>query len=76
MTDPTGDPAPVALGYFASDEHALDTGIFIGALLKAGFEVRPETDDIGNYLPKFTVIVTIGDDEPPIEVCVKVLPEL
>ena len=76
MTDQSlGDPAPVALGYFANDRHALMTGMVVGMLMKAGITVRPETDGEGNYLPELVVEVPpLEELHPPIEVHVRVLP--
>jgi hypothetical protein len=74
-TEPTGQPAPVSHGYFASDDHALLTGFVIGAMMKAGITVRPETDENGNFLPKLTIqLPALEELGAPIDVCIRVLP--
>lgn len=68
------NPAPVALGHFADETHALRTGLLIGTLMKAGIHIRPETDDDGNYLSRIAIeLPPLEELAPPVEIWIKVL---
>jgi hypothetical protein len=61
--------------YFQDDMHALQAGLLIGALLKAGFSVIVEQDDEGNYTGLLEISLPSWDNgAEPIRVPVKVLP--
>lgn len=58
--------------YFENDQHALQTGMLIGALIGKGIEVRPEMDDEGHYTGPLAIY--FSNDDEMIVVFVKVLP--
>lgn len=46
----------MTVSYFQDDEHALHTGMFIGSLMKAGFQVIVEMDAEQNYTNLMTIV--------------------
>lgn len=52
----------MAKGNFASDGHALVSGMVLGDLLKHGVEVTPVWDDDDDYTPVIEINVDLGGE--------------
>lgn len=52
------------MSHFASDDHALVTGVLAGLLIKSGIPAYPQMDEEGNYTPVIHIRLDVGHARP------------